>query len=223
VDPFKGSAGGVTFQVAGPSSAVRMRRIPRNYRTVTSSASRVAFTHVRSSYRNLDAGQVIEWNDIAVDYPRTNSLGIEYTTSGTNVFSRLNKVRVQQGLAIEGDATPPASFPSPTIVTVAMEITPNDLIFELDPLNVPADYNYVISASAPLVTPPSNPTNVTVYDSHIFEQTDSTATNAVAGWSVKFGVNSSYNQMWVVITLRQVFLENGDQRELFREVVQIGA
>lgn len=223
VDAFKGSNGGVTFQVAGSSSSVRQRRVPRNIRTVSTSKSRNAFTHVRSQWRTVSASLQSEWNDVSSLYPRTNSLGVVYTVPGTTLFTRLNKPLVDLGIPFVDQAEAPAVFPDPSIVLTAMEVTPVDIAFELSPLAVPADFLYIISASNALLSEPSNLDNIQVYQSHVFDEGEDTNTNAGAGWESKFGDNQNVAGQFVVLALKQVYKPTGDLQELFRVVVEVGA
>lgn len=223
VDAFKGSTGGVTFQVAGASSSVRQRRVPRNIRTVSTSKSRNAFAHIRSNWRTLSAGEKTSYDSVTSEYPRTNSLGVVYTVQATTLFTRLNKPLVDRGYNFNTSGSSPVAFPVPSIVSTFMEVSPVDIGFELSPTNVPTGYNYTVSASALFDYAPSDLDSVQVFVSHSVDAGGSTAINWGAGWSSKFGDNSSYNGKFVVLALSQLDLSTGEIQEFSRVAVEIGA
>lgn len=192
VDAFKGSVGGVTFQKAGPSSSVRMRRAPRNIRTVGTSKSRNVFTHVRSNYRTLSSGEKSGWDSESANYPRTNSLGEVYTVSGTDLFTRLNKPLVSAGIAFNPVASSPVSFPSFTLNGLEMSTEISVVLFDFASGNVvPANFAYIIRLSAQLTASPSSLEGVTLFQSSIFfEGTDMNSTDTGTGWFEKFGIDT---------------------------------
>jgi len=88
---------------------------------------------------------------------------------------------------------------------------------------VPSDYTYIVSASALLNSPPSDPSQIQLYQSHVFSEGDSTDTNAGSGWELKFGTSAQWIGLYAVLALRQVYTPTGDAREFSRVVVQINA
>jgi hypothetical protein len=193
VDAFKGSSGGVTFQVAGPSSSVRQRRIPRNVRTASNSISRNQFHGVANHWRTLSTGQQSDWATSAPDFPRTNSLGVEYTVPAWTLWNRLNKPLISAGLPVNENSPSPVTFP--TLVTSGFELSTEvtEVRWSWDQGGVvPDDFAYIIYLSAQLPSPPSDFDTITLFHSSTFlEGTNMNDRDVGEGWFSKFGTDTA--------------------------------
>lgn len=141
------SVGGSCFTANSSGFIIRKKRKPLFQRTQKQSQQRVNFRNVVSNYQLMTAGEKADWKTKSPQFSRINSLGISYDLLGNQLYQGLNQNRVQQGEAINEIAPDAAVFPSRTIISSAFDITPVDILINLDVDTVPIDFAFNIFAN----------------------------------------------------------------------------
>lgn len=191
VTRFKGSRGSSVFQKCGTTFSIRMRRKPRFQRTQKTSQSRNVFHHVQSNWRVVSPANQNSWDTQAPNFPRVNSLGQNYELLPLQLFSSQNKVLSDSGIGIVDVASPPVTFPNPSLSSLLFTASPGNAIVTTSPLNVPSDFIFRYFVSNPIA---ESSMKLSSLDYLLIFEVDeglNSNTNWFPAWKDRFGIEPS--------------------------------
>lgn len=119
--PQSGSLAGQTSSRNRYGQYRRTRAIPVNPNTTFQGTQRNRMTVVAAGWRALTSAQRAGWNDLAMAFTRTNSLGQVYNMTGFQCYCCINNNKQAAGDAIIPDA--PALATPTNILTAVVTLT----------------------------------------------------------------------------------------------------
>ena len=145
VQRIAGSRGGSTFTKTPAGYVIRRRFKPSNPMTVKQQRYRANFFTASKFNYALSQNQKDQNEQRALDFPRTNSLGMTYYMSGSNLITSQNKVKIDVNSPLIFVARPPSFPPNITSFGSGWSIDPDSLGVSFTLMGDPTAYLMRIS------------------------------------------------------------------------------
>lgn len=116
----RGKLGGQVFSKNRAGSYVRTKVTPVNPQTSFQQASRFLLGSLSQQWSGLTRTQVQAWNDAVSDWARTDIFGDLRNPTGKNLYTEVNKNRIQAGYALT--TTPPRKMEMPVVVLNSIDV-----------------------------------------------------------------------------------------------------
>lgn len=134
IGEIRGSIGGAVFSRNRAGAYIRNRVVPVNPSTGPQSLARSRLATAASDWTNsLSPAQREAWDLAAVNTPRTNKLGQQFTLSGSQYFTGSASLKYQAGLSPVLDG--PGIFiaaTAPVLASVAVDEANQEVAFDVD-------------------------------------------------------------------------------------------
>lgn len=147
VADIRGAINGTVFSRNASGAYARNKTAPTNANTPSQVAARSRFQSLTTGWRGLTDAQRQSFNEAAPNFPQSNVLGETVILTGQQLYMKLNGNILATGGALITSAPAPVVMPGATggVDTLSTSVMDLEMSAEL-----PADYNYVIEASAPV-------------------------------------------------------------------------
>lgn len=131
-------------------AAIRNRTTPINRRSTGQTNQRQQLASFSSQWRGLTQAQRDGWNAAAPSFPQQDNLGQTIFLTGAQLYSRCNLNLQLIGEAQIDDAPNPTSFPVLAMGALAAAAGAGTFTAAFTPTPVPAGYDLVVRATAPV-------------------------------------------------------------------------
>lgn len=131
-------------------ASIRNRTTPINRRSVGQTGQRQQLASFSSNWRGLTQAQRDGWNSAAASFPQQDNLGQTIFLTGAQLYVRCNLNLLLIGAAQIDDAPSPTSFPVLALGTIVSDASSGTLSVPFTPDPVPAGYQLVFRATAPI-------------------------------------------------------------------------
>lgn len=146
---LSGSSGGTTASHNRNGAYLRARTIPVNPNTPAQVIERGRFADLSNDWKTLTQAQRDGWKNLGQQILLTDPLGVPYDLTGLQTFLRLNRNRLNVGLARVLSAPALTASNAPTALTIVADATPQTLTLTFAPA-IPAGQFYVVEATRPV-------------------------------------------------------------------------
>ena len=131
-------------------AAIRNRTTPINRRSVGQTQKRQQLSSLSSGWRALSAANILAWNAAAPSFPQQDQLGQTIFLTGHQLYVRLNANLLLIGGAAITTPPTPASFAVLAVGAISAVASTGVITVAFTPTPVPAGFNLIIKATAPV-------------------------------------------------------------------------
>jgi hypothetical protein len=150
VSEIRGKVAASVYTKNKAGAAIRNRTTPINRRSVGQTQKRQQLSSLSSSWRGLTQPQRDGWNVAAPSFPQQDSLGQTIFLTGAQLYVRCNANLILIGASQIVNAPTPASFAVLAIGAFTAVSGTGVISIAFTPTPVPAGFQLVIKASAPV-------------------------------------------------------------------------
>lgn len=137
-------------------SYIRNKVTPVNPQTSYQQSARQILGNLSSSFRELTASQIAQWNAKAKDFPFTDIFGDTRHLTGQTLFVKLNANLEKIGVSRISEAPNPVGFPEYAVTSVA--VTPDtglpdtgqEITIQTSLAAAPSGYTFAVYATPPI-------------------------------------------------------------------------
>lgn len=199
----RGSVSSNTFSRNRSGNIVRNRTKPTNVNTPARAAVRSALSTVSQMWRTLTQAQRDAWELATANFPYLNKVGQVSLYSGQQLFMKFNQQLLVLGLATTETPPVPREFielvqDAPPVFDIGSSAT---FTLGITPEVVPAGYQAVLQASAPVSAGVDSPASVSFKQINLIGGTSSLGDDQLNAYNAVYGSAPEGAKVWYRVKL----------------------